>query len=159
MRLRRRLTPPAALATVALLGAIPASAGTRTCNATLVAQNTCRVTTGEVLYFLPISTVDPDSAGPLLAPSALIVDAFAAQANWTGTAICTNGSGSGPNMVAAGICTQGQVGALVPITKAQNSDLQIREYILSVVRWYRVREAVAAAEAAAKATAAPDVGQ
>lgn len=126
-------------------------AGTRSCTTSMVTLNICR-STNDVAYCLPISTIDPDAGGPLVPPSSLIPDAFAAVYNYQSPTACT------AEMVAAGICTSGQLGTQVAITKAQFSDLQVRAFVLSVVRRYRVQQAVAAAQSSAQSTADPDLG-
>jgi hypothetical protein len=127
-------------------------AGTRGCTSGMVTLGICR-TTADVAYSLAIGTVDPDGAGPLQAPHLLLADAFASLYNWQSPAACTT------EMVSAGICTVGQIGALVAITKAQFADLQVRAYVLSVLRRYRRQQQITAAESAADAEANPDLGQ
>jgi hypothetical protein len=61
-------------------------------------------------------------------------------------------------MVTAGICTSLQVGALVTITKAQFADLLVRRYILEVIKRYRTKLNLDAAQASSDAEAAPDIG-
>lgn len=135
-----------------LLMALPSWAGTRACTNAFVTASLCRATS-DVLYSLPISTVDPDGAGALQAPSALIADAFAALGNWQSPTPCTS------SMVGAGICTSLQLGQSVAVTKAQFVDLQVRQFVLETVRRYRVQQAAAAASSAAGSTSDPDVGQ
>jgi hypothetical protein len=128
------------------------SAGTRSCTNAFVTAGLCR-STADVVYTLPISTTDPDGAGALQAPSALVADAFASLGNWQSPTACTT------EMVQAAICSAGQIGAQVAITKAQFVDLSIRAYVLATVRRYRLNQAVAAAQATATSTSDPDVGQ
>lgn len=147
----KTITVAAALA-VLFLAHAPASAGTRSCTSGMVTLNICRSTT-DVAYCLAIGTVDPDAAGPLLAPSATIADAFAALYGWQTPAPCTQ------DMVAAGICSSGQIGVAVPVTKAQFADLQVRGFIRDTVRRYLRQQAIAAAAASSDAIADPDLGQ
>lgn len=130
----------------------PAWAGTRSCTTAMVNLNICR-TTADVAYCLAIGTADPDGAGPLQAPSTLVADAFASLGNWQSPAPCT------AEIVAAGICSSGQIGTSVAITKAQFADLQIRDYVMTTVRRYLKQQKMAAAQAAADAAVDPDFGQ
>lgn len=139
------------LAILALLMPVAAVAGTRSCTSQMVTLNICR-STSDVAYCLPIGTADPDGAGPLLAPSATLADAFAALYNWQTPAACT------ADMVSAGICTTPQIGSLVAITKAQFADLQVRAFVRDVMRRYLKQKGVDAAAAAADAAADPDIG-
>lgn len=143
-----------ALILVALLGGAGSlSAGTRSCTSAMVSPlGICRTTT-DLAYCLAIGTVDPDAAGPLQAPHLLLSDAFAGVYNWQSPAACS------VEMVAAGICTGGQIGALVAISKAQFADLQVRAFVLSVLRRYRRQQQIATAASAADAEADPDLGQ
>jgi hypothetical protein len=136
------------LFTMPVLGA----AATRACSGALVTAGLCR-STSDALYSLPFSTVDPDGAGPQQAPSVLITAAFVNLFGYQTPTSCTAA------LVAAGVCTSGQVGQMVPITQSQFVDSQIRAYVLSVVRRYRVVQAVSSAQATAEATADPDLGQ
>lgn len=136
---------------VLILISVPLSAGTRSCTTSMVTLNICR-STSDVAYCLPISTVDPDAGGPKLPPSQLIADAFAAAYNWQTPAPCDT------LMIDAGICTPGQAGQLVPITKAQFADIQVRNFVLQTVRAYDRQQKVAAAQSAADAEPNPDVG-
>lgn len=140
-----------AIGAAMMMMAAPTLAGTRSCTSGMVTLNICRTTT-DVAYCLPFGTVDPDGSGPLVAPSQLVLDAFATTGNYQSPAACTG------EMVTAGICTSGQLGTQVAITKVQFTDLQIRAYVLSVVRRYRVQQAVAAAQTSVEAVADPDVG-
>lgn len=128
------------------------SAGTRSCTSSMVSLNICR-STSDVAYCLAIGTVDPDAGGPLLPPSTTIADAFASLYNWQNPAACTQ------DMVAAGICSSGQIGTLVPITKAQFADLQVRSFVKDVMRRYLKKLAIDAAAVSADSTADPDIGQ
>lgn len=130
----------------------PIFAGTRSCTSQMVTLNICR-STSDVAYCLAVGTVDPDGAGPLLPPSTTLADAFATTYNWQTPAPCSS------NMVSAGICTSGQIGALVPITKAQFADLQVRAFIKDVMRRYLKQKALETAAAASDAQADPDIGQ
>lgn len=136
-----------------LMVAFPSSlsAGTRSCTSGMVTLNICR-STSDVAYTLAIGTVDPDGAGPQVAPSTLIPDAFASLYNWQSPAACTQ------DMVTAGICASSQLGVLVPITKAQFADLQVRAFIVSTIRRYLKQQQVTAAQVAADAAADPDLG-
>lgn len=146
------MTRIACLSIAALtLCALAAEAGTRSCTSSMVSLGICRTTT-DVAYCLAIGTVDPDGAGAQLAPSALVADAFASLNNWQSPSACTS------EMVVAGVCSAGQIGALVPITKAQFADLQIRAYVMGTVRRYRKQQQVTAAQAAADAASDPDIG-
>ena len=136
---------------LALLAASPVLGGTRSCTAGMVTLGICR-TTADVAYCLPIGTVDPDGAGPLAAPSQLILDAFATVGNYQSPSACT------AEMVTAGICTGPQVGTLVTVTKAQFADLMVRRYILEVIKRYRTKLNLDAAQASSDAEAAPDIG-
>lgn len=127
---------------------IPAMAGTRSCTSSMVSLNICRSTT-DVAYCLAIGTVDPDATGPLLPPSTTVVNAFASLYGWQSPAICTQ------DMVAAGICTSGQLGTAVSVTKAQFADLQVRSFVRDTVRRYLRQQANAATDAQAD----PDFGQ
>lgn len=144
------------LAAIALAGmtlcAVPASAGTRSCTSTMVSLNICR-STADVAYCLAIGTVDPDAGGPLVAPSTEVLDAFASQYGWASPALCTQ------DMVTAGICTSGQLGASVTVTKAQFADMQVRFFVRDVVRRHRRSQAINSAAVAADALADPDLGQ
>lgn len=127
------------------------SAGTRSCTTSMVTLNICR-STSDVAYCLAIGTVDPDGAGPLLPPSTTIADAFASLYNWQTPAPCTQ------DMVSAGICTSGQIGTSVAITKAQFADLQVRGFVRDTVRRYLKQQALAATAASSDAQADPDIG-
>lgn len=127
------------------------SAGTRSCTTSMVTLNICR-STSDVAYCLPIGTVDPDGAGPLLPPSTNLADAFASIYNWQTPTPCTS------VMVSAGICTAPQLGTLVPITKAQFADIQVRAYVLDVMKRYNKQKAIDAAATSADAVADPDIG-
>lgn len=150
-REERQLKNLAIAAVLALLFAVPGSAGTRSCTAGMLTLNICRATS-DVVYCLPISTVDPDAGGSLQAPSALVADAFASIGNWQSPAACT------AQMVSASICSQGQLGSLVPITKVQFADLQVRAFVMSTVRRYLAQQQLNAAQAAADSAADPDIG-
>lgn len=132
--------------------ALPASAGTRSCTSSMVSLNICR-TTSDVAYCLAIGTVDPDAGGPLLPPSTTLADAFATVYNWQTPAPCN------VDMIAAGICSAGQTGTLVPITKAQFADLQVRAYVREVMRRYLRQRAIEAAAISADTQPDPDIGQ
>lgn len=132
--------------------AVPSLAGTRSCTSSMVSLNICR-TTSDVAYCLAIGTVDPDAGGPLLPPSTTLADAFATIYNWQTPAPCN------ADMIAAGICSAGQTGTLVPITKAQFADLQVRAYVREVMRRYLRQKAIEAAAISADAQADPDIGQ
>lgn len=148
--MKRSIVLCAALALA--LGSLSASAGTRSCTTSRVTLNICR-STSDVAYCLAIGTADPDGAGPLQAPSALVADAFASLGNWQSPAPCT------AEMVAASICSSGQIGTSVAITKAQFADLQVRGFVMGTVRRYLKQQQIAAAQAAADAAADPDLGQ
>lgn len=128
------------------------SAGTRSCTSSMVSPLNICPSTSYVAYCLPISTIDPDAAGPREAPTTLVVNAFAALGNWQSPTSCT------ADMVAAAICTPGQLGQLVPITKAQFADLQVRAYVMQTVTRYIHLVKQAEAEAAANAEPTPDIG-
>jgi len=117
----------------------------------MVTLGICR-STADVAYCLAIGTVDPDGAGPQLAPAALVSEAFASTNNYQSPTACTS------DMVLAGICTPGQLGTLVAITKAQFADLQVRAYVMSTVRRYLKAQGVASAVVTADAAADPDIG-
>lgn len=127
-------------------------AGTRSCTSGMVTLGICRATS-DVAYCLPISTLDPDGAGAQQAPSTLVADAFASTYNWQTPAACTS------DMVTAGICTNPQLGTLVPITKAQFGDLQVRAFVMRTIRQYLKNQQVLAAQAAADQASDPDIGQ
>lgn len=127
-------------------------AGTRSCTSSMVSPLNICPSTSYVAYCLPISTVDPDAAGPREAPTTLVVNAFAALGNWQSPTSCT------ADMMAAAICTSGQLGQLVPITKAQFADLQVRAYVIQTVTRYIHLVKQAEAEAAANAEPTPDIG-
>ena len=129
----------------------PLYAGTRSCTTSMVTLNICR-STADVAYCLAIGTVDPDASGPLLPPSTTIADAFALLYNYQSTAACTQ------DMVAAGICTSGQLGTSVAVTKAQFADLQVRMFIKNTMRRYLKQQSIDAAAIAADAQADPDIG-
>jgi len=139
------------LALALALSAIPAAATTRACTTAMVTGGICP-STSYVAYTLAISTTDPDGAGPLQAPSALILDAFALVYNYSSPTVCT------ADLVAAGVCAAGSLGQAVAITKAQFVDSQVRAYVLNTIRRYNVLSAVQAAEATAKTQADPDLG-
>lgn len=143
--------PIAFCALILVLASVAAFAGTRSCTTSMVTLNICR-STSDVAYCLAIGTVDPDGAGPQQAPSALVADAFASLGNWQSPAPCT------AEMVTAGICSAGQIGTSVAITKAQFADLQVRGYVMGIVRRYLKQQQVVAAQAAADAAADPDMG-
>lgn len=138
--------------TAGLSLAAPLSAGTRSCTSAMVSLNICRSTT-DVAYCLAIGTVDPDAAGPRLPPSTTVADAFAAIYGWQSPALCVQ------DMVAAGICTPGQLGTSVTVTKGQFADMQVRSFVRDTVRRYLLQQAVAAAAASSNAVADPDLGQ
>lgn len=135
-----------------ILAASVLSAGTRSCTSGMVTLGICRATT-DVAYCLPISTLDPDGAGAQQAPSALVADAFATMYNWQTPTACTS------DMVTAGVCSAGQLGTPVPITKAQFGDLQVRAFVMRTVRQYLKNQQVLAAQTAADAAGDPDIGQ
>jgi hypothetical protein len=126
-------------------------AGTRNCNAALVTAGLCR-STADVIYVLPISTADPDGAGPQVSPSALVVAAFTTLYGYSSPLTCTS------DMVGAGLCSSGQIATQVTVTQAQFVDFQIRLMLLQVVRQYRLQQGIAAAQATAAATSDPDIG-
>lgn len=127
-------------------------AGTRSCTSSMVSLNICR-STSDVAYCLAIGTVDPDAGGPLLPPSTTIADAFATLYNYQSPSPCTQ------DMVSAGICTAPQIGTLVSVTKAQFADLQVRSFVLGVMKRYWKQKNIEAAAASADATSDPDIGQ
>jgi hypothetical protein len=127
-------------------------AGTRNCTSGMVTLGICRATS-DVAYCLPISTLDPDGAGAQQSPSSLVADAFASTYNWQTPTACVQ------EMVTAGICNAGQLGTLVPITKAQFGDLQVRAFVMRTVRQYLRNQQVLAAQAAADQASDPDIGQ
>jgi hypothetical protein len=139
------------LAFLLLLVASPALAGTKACTAAMVTAGICR-TTADVAVCVSVSTVDPDTAGPLLAPSALVLDAFTSLENWQTPAPCS------PEMVGSGICTSGQIGTLVPITRVQFTDMKVRQFVLGTVRRYLKAQGVTAAQVAADLASDPDIG-
>jgi len=118
----------------------------------MVTLGICRATS-DVAICVAASTIDPDNTGPILAPSALVVEAFALLENWQSPTPCTS------EMVGSAICTAGQIGTLVPITKAQFVDMRVRQFILQKVRLYLKQQQVTAAQVAADAAADPDIGQ
>lgn len=128
------------------------SAGTRSCTTAMVNLNICR-STADVAYCLSIGTVDPDGAGPLLPPSTLVAEAFAALNNYQSPTACTAG------MVSANICTAPQLGTQVSISKAQFADLQVRAFVLDTIKRHLKQLAISAAGASADAAADPDLGQ
>src|SRR3954462_3273599 len=87
--------------------AAPAFAGTRACTTALVTAGICR-STNDILYTLSISS----SAAPQV--QAAIVGLFGYQT----PAPCT------PDMVSVGVCSSGQIGTSVAITKGQFVDVQ-----------------------------------
>ena len=129
----------------------PCFAGTRSCTSAMVNLGICR-TTADVALCLAVGTVDPDAGGPLLPPSTIIAEAFAALDNWQSPAPCSS------EMVVAGICSAGQVSTLVPVTKAQFVDLRVRAFVLEKIRRYLKQQGVTAAQVAADAAADPDIG-
>lgn len=133
------------------LMATPALAGTKACNATLVAQGVCPSTAYQVLFYA-VSTADPDGAGPRPTDVNLILDAFTATFGWTGTTVCTQ------QLVNQGVCIAGQLGTVVPITKAAFTDAFVRAHFVAVVRRYLESQAVAAAQAATAAEPDPVMG-
>lgn len=141
----------ASLALVIAFATLPLDAGTRACNATLVAQTVCRQNS-DVVYALSIATTDPDGAGPRLAPHTLIQEAFAAVDGWVTPTPCVQ------VMVDAGICTAPQLGTPVAVTKAQFADMRVRQFVLSKVRQYIEQQQHAAAQATANAEPNPDLG-
>jgi hypothetical protein len=130
------------LALALVLVAAPALAGTRTCTTALVTAGICRSTT-DVLYTLSISA----AAAPQV--QAAIVGLYGYQT----PAPCT------PDFVAVGVCSSGQLGTSVAITKAQFVDVTIRSWLLRsvVIRW-NLQVAQDAATATALAAADPDIG-
>jgi len=140
------------LAAILFIVSAASFAGTRPCTTALVTAGICRATS-DVVYTLSISTTDPDGAGPLPTPSALIQDAFTSVLNYMTPVNCT------ADMVGTGICTSLQLGQSVSITKPQFVDLQVRSYVLAIVRRYRVQLNVAAAQVSAESTPDPDLGQ
>jgi hypothetical protein len=136
---------------VFVLLATPVSAGTKVCTTGMVTLGLCR-STANVAICLDVSTVDPDTTGPLLAPSVLVLDAFTVLENWQSPAPCSS------EMVGSGICTVGQVGALVPITRVQFTDMKIRQFVLRKVRQYLKQQQITAAQVAADAASDPDIG-
>lgn len=129
----------------------PSFAGTRTCNAAMVTAGICR-TTSDVAVCVSVGTVDPDAAGPLLAPSVLVLDAFTFFDNYQTPAPCS------PEMVGSGICTSGQIGTLVPVTRVQFTDMKIRQFVLLTVRRYLKQQQVTAAQVSADTATDPDIG-
>ena len=125
-----------------LAGSAPASAGTRPCTTALVTAGICRSTT-DILYTLSISS----AAAPQV--QAAISGLYGYQ---TPTPCTTD-------MVAVGVCTVGQLGAPVAITRAQFVDVTIRSWLLRsvVIRW-NLQVAQDAATASALAAADPDIG-
>lgn len=138
--------------TMLIMSSVSSYAGTRSCTSSMVSLNICR-TTQDVAYCLAIGTTDPDGAGPLLPASTTLADAFASLYNWQTPAACTQ------DMVTAGICSSGQIGTLVHITKAQFADLQVRAYLKDVIRRYLRQKAIEAAAVSADTSADPDLGQ
>lgn len=142
------------LATIALLlcWVAPAAANTRTCTSTMVSTlSLCRATT-DVLFSLPISTVDPDNGGPRQAPSVILPDAIADNFGWSANMTCTQ------EMVDAAICTAPQIGTPVAVTKARFADMIFRRWVLEQVKQYRRRQEQATAQTTVDAEPAPDVG-
>lgn len=137
---------------VLVLFAVPAFAGTRACNAAMVTAGICRATS-DVAVCVAVSTIDPDTTGPLLAPSVLVLDAFTTLGNYQSPTPCS------AEMVGSNICTAGQIGTLVLITRAQFVDMQVRQFVLSTVRRYLKQQQVAAAQVSADAASDPDIGQ
>lgn len=137
---------------IGLLSSTSLYAGTRSCTTAMVNLNICR-STSDVAYCLAIGTADPDAGGPLLPPSTTLAEAFASIYNYQSPAACTQ------DMVNAGICTSGQLGTLVSISKAQFADLQVRSFVREVMRRYLRKQAIDAAAATADSTADPDMGQ
>jgi hypothetical protein len=139
------------LVVLLILLASPALAGTKACTATMVSLGICR-STANVAICLDASTVDPDAGGPLLAPSALVLDAFTTLENYQTPAPCSS------EMVGSGICTIGQIGTLVPITRIQFTDMKVRQFVLATVRRYLKAQGVTAAQVAADSASDPDIG-
>lgn len=137
---------------LAIFLSFPSFAGTRACNAAMVTAGICR-STSDVAVCVSVSAVDPDVTGPLLAPSALVLDAFTSLENYQTPAPCS------PEMVGSGICTSGQIGTLVPITRVQFTDMKVRQFVLGTVRRYLKQQQVTAAQVSADAAADPDIGQ
>lgn len=137
---------------LAIAVAAPASAITRSCTAGMVTLGLCR-STGDAVSCVSANTADPDAAGPRLAPSVLILDAFANLDNWQPTAACE------ASMVPVGICTTPQIGTFVPVTRVQFLDWRLRLFFLDKIATYqaRLRDAAKAAEGAAEPL--PDIGQ
>jgi hypothetical protein len=127
---------------ISLAVAAPLAAGTRACTTALVTAGICR-STSDVLYSLSISAV----AAPQV--QAAIVGLYGYQS----PAPCT------PDFVAVGICTAGQLGSSVAVTKGQFVDATIRSWLLRsvVIRW-NLQVAQDAATASALAAADPDIG-
>jgi len=143
-----------AIITVVLLTLLvtpSAFAVTRSCTAGMVTLNICR-STSDVAYCLAIGTSDPDGIGPLLAPSQLLQDAFAVVGNYQTPAACTS------EMVTGGVCSSGQIGTLVAITKAQFADIAVRRYVMETIRRYRAKLVLDAAQVATDTESAPDIG-
>jgi len=120
----------------------PVTAGTRACTTALVTAGICR-STSDILYTLSISA----AAAPQV--QAAISGLYGYQ---TPTPCTTD-------MVAVGVCTVGQLGAPVAITRAQFVDVTIRSWLLRsvVIRW-NLQLAQDAATASALAAADPDIG-
>lgn len=134
-----------------LFAAPPVIAGTRSCTASMVSLNICRATT-DVAYCLPISTIDPDNGGPKLAPTQLVQDAFASLHGWASPTSCIQ------EMVDIGVCSAGQLGTSVGITKAQFADMIVRRFVLAQIKQYRQQQEVAASLSIVAAEAAPNIG-
>lgn len=132
------------LALLLLCLALPASAsaGTVNCNSTMVSGGLCRSTGNKLVGYDMPAAVASDLA-----------DALASLKGYASPTTCTS------QLVTAGVCTSGQIGSMVPITKAQFADFMLRRILISIIREYKDQQAADAARATTQAAADPDVGQ
>jgi hypothetical protein len=61
-------------------------------------------------------------------------------------------------MVTATICTSGQLGTAVTVTKAQFADMIVRRWVTEAIKRYRQQQEQATAAATVAAEPEPDVG-
>jgi hypothetical protein len=127
---------------LALIGLAPgtAVAGTRACTSQLVTAGLCRVTTNRLMSW---------DAPPAIATE--LADAIAAQEGWSASMTCSSA------FVSAGICSAGQVGTAVAVTKAQFADYVLRREIQQRIRRYREQSAFTSALVTAGAATEPDI--
>lgn len=136
---------------LAFVATMPARAITRGCTSAMVSLGLCR-TTSDAVMCIAVSTVDPDNGGPRLAPSVIALDAIAGIYDYRTPTSCTQ------EMVNASICSAGQLGTSVAVTKAQFADMIHRRWVLEQIKQYRRLQERTAADVTVETEPAPDVG-